>query len=75
MWHVPPGGDERGEYSLIGAYSSRDAALAAVGRLKDKSGFRDHPDVIDDVEDAGFFMEPYTLDEDHWTEGFRTDIG
>ena len=64
MWHIPPGGDERGECGLIGVYSSRDAALAAVGRLAGKPGFRDDPEVIDDTDDAGFFMEPYTLDED-----------
>jgi len=73
LWHVPPGGDERPESVLIGAYSSRNTALAAVARLADQPGFRDHNAVIDDVEDAGFFMEPYTLDHDHWTEGYRTE--
>ena len=75
LWHVPRGGDARGEYMLIGAYASRDAAIAAVDRLKDQPGFRDNPKVIDDVEDAGFYVEPYTLNEDHWTEGYRTEIG
>ncbi len=73
MWHVPPGGDERGDYMLIGVYSSRDATLDAAARLADQPGFRDNPDVIDDVEKAGFFMESYALDQDHWTEGYRTE--
>ena len=75
LWHVPPGGDARGEYSMIGVYSSRDAALAAVGRLADKPGFRDSPDITDDIANAGFFTEPYELDEDHWTEGYRIEPG
>lgn len=74
MWHVPPGGDARGDYMLIGVYSSRDAALAAVSRLRDRPGFRDNADVIDDVESAGFFIEAYSLDQDHWTEGYRTEL-
>ena len=69
----PAGRRRTGEYSLIGVYSSRDAALAAVGRLASKPGFRDNPEVIDDTDDAGFFIEPYALDEDHWTEGFRVE--
>jgi hypothetical protein len=73
LWHVPAGGDERDECMLIGVYSSQDAALAAVARLADQPGFRDHPGVTDDVENAGFFMEPYALDQDHWPEGYRTE--
>lgn len=73
LWHVPPGGDERGEYMLIGVYSSRDAALAAVARLADQPGFRDNPDVTDDVDDAGFNIVPYALDQDHWAEGYISE--
>jgi len=73
LWHIPPGGDKLSDYSLIGLYSSRDAAVAAVERLKDKPGFRDSPGVIDDTDDAGFFLEPYLLDQDHWAEGFRAE--
>ena len=72
LWHIPPGGDERGEYFLIGVYSSRETALAGVGRLASKPGFRDHPGVIDDTDEAGFFMSRFALDEDHWTEGYRS---
>ena len=60
--HMPPGGDELGDYMLIGVYSSRDAALAAVARLCGQPGFRDHPEVIDDTEEAGFFVSRYTID-------------
>jgi hypothetical protein len=73
LWYVPPGGDDRDEYMLIGVYSSREAALEAVARLADQPGFREHPDVIDDLDLAGFFMVPYRLDQDHWTEGYRTE--
>ena len=69
-WHMPPGGDERGDYMLIGVHSTlRDA----VARPADQPGFRDNPELTDDVEEAGLFMEPYALDQDHWTEGYRTE--
>jgi hypothetical protein len=70
MWHVPPGGDAD-QSMLIGVYSSREAALAAVARLSDKPGFRDHPTVTDDEDGPGFFIESYALDEDHWAEGYQ----
>jgi homoserine kinase type II len=47
---------------LLGVYSSRGAAEAAVDRFRDKPGFRDYP--------AGFHIDPYVLDSDQWTEGF-----
>ena len=70
MWHVPPGGDTD-KSMLIGVYSSRDAALEAVARLAGKPGFEDNPQVVDDADGPGFFMEAYTLDADHWEEGYR----
>ncbi len=73
LWHMPPGSEELGDYMLIGVYSSHDAALAAVARLCGQPGFRDHPEVVDDTEKAGFFVSRYTVDQDHWTEGYRTD--
>jgi hypothetical protein len=50
---------------FIGVYSSRQTAEEAVRKLRELSGFRDHPD--------GFHVESYQLDLDHWTEGFVTD--
>jgi hypothetical protein len=60
--HVLDGGEENVKF--IGVYSTRDAAQAAVDRLALKPGFRETPD--------GFSIDPYTLDEDNWTEGYVT---
>lgn len=49
---------------LIGCYSSRTNAEAAIARLADKPGFRDHP--------QGFCIDRYVVDEDHWVDGFIT---
>ena len=70
LWHVPPGGDAD-KAMLIGAYSSEDLALAAVARLSDRPGFRDNPQVTDDEDGPGFFVQPYQLDLDHWIDGYR----
>ena len=69
LWHFSPT-DEDGK--LIGVYSSRVNALAAVQRAAEQSGFRDHPDIVEDTDDLGFFLDEQTLDEDDWTEGFIT---
>jgi hypothetical protein len=55
-------GMDRSDCSLIGVYSDRDKAEAAVERAKLLPGFREHPET--------FVVDPYTLNEDHWTEGF-----
>ena len=73
LWHVPPDAGTRGDHLLIGLYSTRAAALAAVARLSAEPGFADHPELVDDTDDSGFFVEPYTVDEDHWTEGYRAE--
>lgn len=58
--------DEQDETTkMIGVYSSEEEAMRAVDRLRDKPGFRDHPD--------GWHVEPYPVDQDFWTEGFRTE--
>lgn len=72
LWHVPPGGDAD-KSVLIGAYSSKKSALAAVTRLVERPGFRDHPTIVGDSDGPGFFMEPYELDLDHWTDGYRVE--
>ncbi len=54
----------RDETKLIGVYSSRAAAEAAVTRLIEQPGFSRYPD--------GFSIDAYSLDRDHWTEGFST---
>lgn len=53
-------GEEEGK--MIGVYTSREEAFAAIARLRGKPGFAQHPD--------GFSVDEYELNEDHWTEGF-----
>ncbi|MEP6644149.1 MAG: hypothetical protein ABJA69_06610, partial [Acidobacteriaceae bacterium] len=50
---------------LIGVYLSDEEARAAIKRMKDKPGFADFP--------QGFEMCPYSLNRDHWTDGFVLD--
>ena len=40
-------------------------ARAAIERMKDKPGFAEFP--------QGFEVCPYSLDRDHWTDGFVLD--
>jgi len=49
---------------LIGTYVSQEDAAAAVERLRDQPGFRDHP--------GGWDIQRWRLSEDHWKEGFIT---
>jgi hypothetical protein len=49
---------------LIGTYTSREAAIVATERLRDQTGFRDHP--------QGWDIQQYKLDDDHWEGGFVT---
>jgi len=60
--HVLEDGEE--SMKLIGVYSSQEAAQRAVDRLKLQPGFRDTPE--------GFSIDPYSLDEDNWTDGYVT---
>ena len=65
LWHVHKFEDGSESIKLIGVYSSKAHAEAALERVQAQPGFRDHP--------AGFEIDSYTVDEDHWTEGFTTD--
>ena len=49
---------------LIGIYTTRQKAEAAIEKLLPLPGFRDHP--------AGFGIFEHALDRDGWTEGFVT---
>lgn len=64
LWHVNemPGGEE--DFKLIGVYSTAELAEQARQRTVTLPGFRDLP--------TGFVVDRYTLDRDHWTEGFVT---
>jgi hypothetical protein len=50
------------DVKLIGAYSTRVRAMAAIKRLTRRSGFDRYPD--------SFHIDRYELDRDHWVEGF-----
>jgi hypothetical protein len=67
LWHVNalPGGGE--DEKFIGVYSTEEMAEQARARAALLPGFRDAPE--------GFDVSRFTLDEDHWREGFVTVIG
>jgi hypothetical protein len=71
--HTLPSGEK--DVKIIGLYESRTAAIAAVGRLVQNNGFREHPEIVnplvDDITD-GFFIDEYEINKDHWTEGYVT---
>jgi hypothetical protein len=62
LWHVHHIADGNDDEKLIGVYRTEDEAGAAISRLRDKPGFSQTPD--------GFQIVSYTLNEDHWTEGY-----
>lgn len=62
LHHIRADDEHCGDAKLIGIYRSEENATAAIMRLRDQPGFRDHPD--------GWEISPYPLDKDHWTEGF-----
>lgn len=53
------------ETKLIGVYSSKTKAEAAIGRLSKQPGFKDFPDC--------FHIDEYEIDQDNWCEGFATE--
>ena len=62
LWHVRQDDEHGDDAKFIGVYSTKEAAEAAIARLSAQPGFREYP--------AGFHVDPYELDEDHWSEGF-----
>lgn len=62
--HVAREGEADEDAKLIGAYSSRAEARAAISRLLTQPGFRDYPE--------GFQIDEYQLDQDNWRDGFIT---
>jgi hypothetical protein len=65
LWFQQERGSDKDTELLIGIYRSEEAARAAIDRVKDQLGFRAFP--------QGFVVSEYTLDNDHWTEGFVRD--
>ena len=62
--HVHIINDDEEDVKMIGVYSTEQLGHEAVARLRLQPGFCDVP--------AGFHVERYELDKDHWTEGFVT---
>ena len=62
LWHVHEIPDGHDDEKLIGVYRNENDARAAIGRLRDKPGFRELPE--------GFMYETHALNQDHWTEGY-----
>ena len=67
--HVQDTGEE--DVKLIGAYSNRELAVAAVRNFEGQPGFSDAPEIVDEVS-VSFTISEYPVDKDHWTEGFFT---
>ena len=65
--HVHESGDGGEDVKLVGVYSSREKAQAAVARLGGVAGFSAAPD--------GFCIDEYRVDQDHWAEGYVSVAG
>ena len=65
LHHVHEFGDGDEDVKLIGIYSSKENAEAAIERVRNQPGFREHP--------GGFQISRCILDKDYWTEGFVTE--
>lgn len=64
LHHVHEFEDGHEDVKLIGIFSSEAIAVQVKGRLQDQPGFRDWPE--------GFSIDPHTLDDTGWREGFVT---
>ena len=57
--------DGQEDVKLIGIYSTENKANEAKDRLKKMIGFKNSL--------KGFSIDEYIIDEDYWTEGFKTE--
>jgi hypothetical protein len=62
LHHVNESPDGEEDVKLIGVYSSAEHAQQAKQRVLNQPGFRDLPE--------GFSIDCYTVDTDHWSEGY-----
>jgi len=53
---------ETGRVKVVGIYSSRSLAEAALERTRLLPGFAEEPE--------GFSIDQYEVDKDHWSRGF-----
>ena len=61
------------DLKLIGVYSSRVAAEAAVERKRKVPGFSSFPRIVNastDEQESGFYIDEMEIDRDYWSEGF-----
>lgn len=63
--HVHVFDDESEDVKLVGIYSTKEKAQAALERVANQPGFCDFPD--------GFSIGEIVVDQDHWLEGFVTE--
>jgi hypothetical protein len=72
--HILNGDEEN--VKMLGVYSSRESALAAVERFRQQPGFRDLPQMAEYTDTPGvpegFHLNEYELNQDHWSEGYET---
>jgi hypothetical protein len=64
LQHVHSLEDGAEDVKLIGVYSSRTNAQAAIARLSQAPGFSYAP--------AGFHIDEYQVDKDQWVERYST---
>jgi hypothetical protein len=64
LHHVHSVDNDEEDVKLIGVYSSRENAQAAVARLSRAPGFCDAL--------SGFHIDEYQIDNDQWVEGYVT---
>lgn len=64
LHHIHTFDDGEEDVKLIGVYSSKALAIAAISRLQKQPGFSETPE--------GFTISGYQLDIDHWIEGYVT---
>lgn len=75
LQHLHTCSDGTEDVKIIGVYSSKQAALGAIQRLKTQPGFQETPELRDPVHEEqndGFYLDEYRVDVDHWTEGYVT---
>ncbi|MDR7304896.1 hypothetical protein [Rhodoferax saidenbachensis] len=67
-------GDEE-DVKMLGVYSTRESALAAIERFRKLPGFREQPQMACSRATGaseGFHLDEHELDQDSWSEGFET---
>jgi hypothetical protein len=64
LQHVHALDDGAEDVKLIGVYSTREKAQAAIDRLSQAPGFSQ--------ASTGFHIDEYQVDKDQWVEGYST---